>query len=267
MIHLRFVSLLLLLNLALFSQTSVSTWKSNSVKIDGQATEWNKPLRFYDAETKLFFSFANDSSNLYLCFQSNDKRNQVKIHMAGMKVFVNTKGKEKHKTCISYPLTDSKVNFAREELNEEVEPDIDNLKDKFMLQNTNMLLSGFSKQNGNFPISDSTGIHAALNWNEKNIMTYELAIPLSELFGANYTPKDLKTVVTLIMEVNAVTREDSSIDASQTAMGSATGSQTAGMTRNLPSGTSQEKRPLFDKNKCKQKFTLAVSPNAPKASK
>ena len=262
----RLVSAFLFCSSLLFSQSSISTWK-NSVKIDGEANEWSKPLRFYDAETKLFFSFTNDSSNLFLCFQSNDKRNQVKIHMAGMKVSINTKGKEKHKTSISYPLTDSKLNFAREELNEEVEPDIDRLKNQFKLQNTNMLLSGFATQNGTYPIKDSVGIHADLNWNERNIMTYELAIPLKELFGVNYTAKDLTTVITLIVEVNAVTRENSSIDASQTAMGSATGSQTAGMTRNLPSATSQEKRPLFDKNKCKQKFTLAISPNVPKATK
>jgi len=243
----------------LFSQSNLPTayWKSNTVKIDGEATEWNKPLRFYDAETKLFFAFANDSANLYLCFQSNDKRNQVKIHMAGMKIFVITKGKEKYKTCIVYPLVDAKMNFAREELNEEVEPDIQKLKNTFLLQNTNMLTSGFASQNGNFPIRDSVGIHADINWNEKNIMTYEIAIPLKELFGNNYTQKDLAKVISLVIEVNAVTREDSTIDVSQTAAGSTTGSQNAGMTRNMPGGTTKEKRPLFDKNKCKQKFLLA----------
>jgi hypothetical protein len=243
----------------LFSQSNLPTayWKSNTVKIDGEATEWNKPLRFYDAETKLFFAFANDSSNLYLCFQSNDKRNQVKIHMAGMKVFLITKGKEKHKGCIVYPLVDPKMNFAREELNEEVEPDIQRLKNSFLLQNTNMLTEGFANQNGNYPLRDSVGIHADINWNEKNIMTYEIAIPLKELFGNNYTEKDLAKVMTLQIEVNEVTREDSTIDVSQTAAGSTTGSQNAGMTRNMPGGTSKEKRPLFDKNKCKQKFLLA----------
>jgi hypothetical protein len=242
-----------------FSQPSVANWKTD-VKIDGVPNEWNSPLRFYDAETKLFFAFANDSSNFYLCLQSNDKRNQVKIHMAGMKVFINTKGKEKHKTCIAYPLTDSRGNFAREELNEEVEPDIESLKGKFQLQNTNMLTSGFATQNGNFPIRDSAGIHAALNWDEKNVMTYEVAIPLKELFGLHYITKDLATTITLILEVNSVTREDSQIDASQTAMGSASGSQTNGMTRTLPSGTAKEKRPLFDKNRCKQKLVLAQVP-------
>src|ERR1043165_3184571 len=201
---------LIAISLNAFSQKDLlptAYWKTP--KIDGDPSEWNKPLRFYDAETKLFFAFANDSSNMYLVFQSNDKRNQVKIHMAGMKVSIQTKGAEKHKTCIAYPLTDSKENFAREVLNEETEPDIESMKSKFMLQNTNMLCTGFANQNGNFPITDSVGIHAALNWNERNVMTYEIVIPLKELFGKNYTEKDLSKVITLLIEVNAETREAS----------------------------------------------------------
>jgi hypothetical protein len=239
---------------------SIAKWRSQPMVIDGAAKEWSMPLRFYDSETKLFFAFVNDSTYLYLCFQSNDKRNQVKINLAGMKVLINTKGKEKHKASIDFPLTDSKLNFAREELNEEVEPDIPNLKNSFLLQNTNMLTKGFATQNGNFPIHDSTGINAALNWNEKNIMTYEIAIPLKELFGANYSAKDLSKTITLVVQVNAITREDSTIDVSSTAMGSAAGSQANGMTRTMPGATTKEKRPLFDKNKCKQKFVLAKKP-------
>lgn len=249
-----------LISLFSFSQTSVSKWCSKEIVIDGYAPEWSSPLRFYDAETKLFFAFMNDSTNLYLCFQSNDKRNQVKINRAGMKVSIHTKGKEKHKASIDFPLTDSKLNFAREELSEEVEPDVLSMKNSFLLQNTNMLTQGFASQNGNFSIRDSVGIHAAMNWNEKSIMTYEIAIPLKELFGLNYSSKDLTKVITLIIQVNAITREDSTIDVSSTAMGSASGSQMNGMTRTMPGGTSKEKRPLFDKTKCKQKFVLASKP-------
>jgi len=250
------------LSTGLFSQmdVSISKWRVQPIVIDGLAKDWSTPLRFYDSETKLFFAFVNDSANLYLCFQSNDKRNQVKINMAGMKVFIHTKGKEKHKASIDFPLTDSKLNFAREEVNEEVEPDIQNLKNTFLLQNTNMLTSGFATQNGNFPIRDSVGIHAAMNWDEKNFMAYEVVIPLKELFGLNYTAKDLTKTITMIIQVNAITREDSTIDVSSTAMGSASGSQANGMTRTMPGATTKEKRPLFDKTKCKQKFVLAKKP-------
>jgi hypothetical protein len=232
-------------------------WKSTPVKIDGFADEWSKPMSFFDSETKLFFAFGNDSKNLYICFQSSDERNEVKINRAGMKVFIHTKGKEKHNASVDFPLTDSKQNYAAEEVNEEVKPDIPSLKNTFLLQNTNMLTKGFATQNGTFPISDSSGIHAAINWDEKNIMNYELAIPLKELFGANYTDKDLAKTITMVVEVNAISRlDEAEIDVGGTAAGSAAG-QSGGMTRSMPGGTKREKRPLFDKNKFKQKFVLA----------
>lgn len=238
--------------------TPMAKWSTKPVVIDGFAKEWNTPLRFYDAETKLFFAFTNDSTHLYICFQSNDERNQVKINRAGMKVFITTKGKEKHKASIDFPLTDAKLNFAADDVNEEIVPDIPSLKNSFLLQNTNMGLKGFASQNGVHPISDTSGIHVAMNWNEKNIMSYEIAIPLSELYGKNYTAKDLSKTILMQVEVNAITRHDeATIDASAVAMGSASGSQSNGMTRTMPGATTKEKRPFFDKNKFKQKFVLA----------
>lgn len=254
---------LFFISAVLCAQYDVATakWRSQAIRIDGFAKDWSTPLRFYDAETKLFFTFINDSTHLYICFQSNDERNQVKINRAGMKVFITTKGKEKHKGSIEFPLTDGKLNFASEEVNEEVVPDIPSLKNTFLLQNTNMSLKGFATQNGVLPITDTSGIHVSMNWNEKNIMTYEIAIPLKELFGANYTVKDLSKTILLTVEVNAITRnEEGTIDASSVAMGSASGSQGTGMTRNMPGATTKEKRPLFDKNKFKQKFVLAKKP-------
>ena len=47
-----------------FAQSDVA--KSNRiaslVKIDGDASEWHLPLRFYDSNTKLFFDFSNDDN-------------------------------------------------------------------------------------------------------------------------------------------------------------------------------------------------------------
>ncbi len=245
--------------LCFFGQDPVAKWRKEPVEIDGFAKEWFVPLRFFDSETKLFFAFANDSTNLYICFQSNDERNQVKINRAGMKVMLNAKGSEKHKTCIDFPLTDSKGNFE-EELNEETKPDIPSLKNTFLLQNTNILTKGFTTQNGNYPLHTPSGINVAMNWDERNVMTYEIAIPLKELYGNNYTAKDLEKAILMIVEVNAITRtEEGSVDGSNAAMGAAGGGTGRGMTQTMPGGTGtirKEKRPLFDKNKFKQKFVL-----------
>ncbi len=249
-----------------FSQTSFSKFKIKPIIIDGLADEWTKPLRFYNNETKLFFALINDSTNLYLCFQSNDERNQVKINRAGMQVAISAKTKRKCNTTLDFPLTDKKNRFAEEDIDGEKKPDISELKNTFLVQNTNMAIKGFVARNGVIPISgDSSGIIAALNWDNNNIMTYELLIPFKQLFGADYLAADLLKVITLDVEVNAVTRVDdgSGIDGSQTAMGASGMGATRGMTGGMPGGTGgirKERKPMFDANRLKQKFTLSFTP-------
>ncbi len=64
-----FSLVLLLVSLISFAQddTPKATWASLPITIDGKPTEWKLPLRFYDEGTKVFFAFANDDRNLYLC--------------------------------------------------------------------------------------------------------------------------------------------------------------------------------------------------------
>lgn len=248
-----------------FSQTSFSKFRTKTITIDGFAKEWMIPLRFYNNETKLFFSILNDSSDLYLCFQSNDERNQVKINRAGMRVGISTKSKNKANASVDFPLTDSKNRYAEEDIDGEKKPDITALKNTFLIQNTNMAIKGFTNHDGVIPIDgDSSGIRAALNWDKNNIMTYELIIPFKQLFGPNYTADDLSKVITLNVEVNAVTRtEEGSVDGSSAAMGASGMGQTRGMTGGMPGGgggIKKERKPMFDKNKLKQKFTLSFTP-------
>lgn len=248
---------------ASFAQTSFSKFKNQPITVDGIPNEWFSPLRFYNNETKLFFAFVNDSSNLYLCFQSNDERNQVKINRAGMQVGISVKTKTKKNVSVDFPLTDSKSRFTEEDIDGDKRPDITHLKNTFLVQNTNMAIKGFTTKDAVIPISgDSSGIVAALNWDKNNVMTYELLIPFKQLFGEKYTPEDLSKVITLNVEVNAVTRTDeSSLDGSNAAMGAAGMGQTRGMTGGIPGGGggSKERKPMFDKNIFKQKFTLTFT--------
>ncbi len=248
-----------------YSQTSFSKFKTKTITVDGLASEWTMPLRFYNNETKLFFAMINDSANLYLVFQSNDERNQVKINRAGMRVGVSVKTKRKCNATLDFPLTDKKNRFAEEDIDSETKPDIAGLKNTFLIQNTNMAIKGFVTHDGVIPLKDSSGINVALNWDKNNIMTYELVIPFKELFGANYTTDDLLKVITLDVEVNAVTRVDEggSVDGSQAAMGASGMGATRGMTGGMPGGTGgerKERKPMFDANKLKQKFTLSFTP-------
>lgn len=89
-----FTLALLFVSVASFAQDDVpkAAWVSSPVTIDGKAPDWKLPLRLYDSDTKLFFAFANDDTNLYLCFQAPDDMFQTKIIRAGMEVAVSAKG-------------------------------------------------------------------------------------------------------------------------------------------------------------------------------
>ncbi len=262
-----YILALLFISRTIFAQLDVSTakWKSKVI-IDGKPDEWSLPLGFYNTETKLFFAVANDSNNLYLCFQSNDEGNQVKINVAGMSVSLSSKGKHRCNATINFPLTDKKSRFAEDDLIAEKKPDMASLKNTFILQNSNMDISGFASQKGVIPINDSSGINAAINWNQNFIMTYELRLPLKELFGKDYKLQDLTKTISIEVEVNAVTEpQTGGVDGSQAAINS-TGVGAVGMTQGMPgTGTlRKERKPLFDKNRFKEKFFLCQKPEAKK---
>jgi len=174
-------------------------WKPKKVLVDGFPTEWNNPLRLYDSETALFFDIENDSTDLILCFVCKDEARQIKINEAGMKIEIKAKGKSKCDAAINFPMSEKREHTANDQDNAGSEERIDQLKHSFVLRT----------QNGIIPLTDTSGIKLALNWDKKNMMTYEIAIPLKELFGKEFLLKDLTKVMTLKVEINAFERPSS----------------------------------------------------------
>ena len=80
-----------------------SLWLSHPIQVDGKLLEWPTDMQFYNSNTELAYTIANDSSNLYLCFQVFDELMQMKILKAGMVVSVDTNGKKKEHIIIQYP--------------------------------------------------------------------------------------------------------------------------------------------------------------------
>ncbi len=180
-----------------------SSYLNAPVVIDGSAKDWTLPLNYYDSDTKLFFSFANDSKNLYLCFQSPDEANQMKIMNAGMEIFLSIKGR--HRLSVDFPLDQQKE--PGQSSNENMPDDYLNRKgrtDSFLLKDTLMELKGFKANNGLIAIHNNWGVDAAINWDESNKLTYEISIPLSEIFGNNYSLSDISKDITLELTVNAL---------------------------------------------------------------
>jgi len=265
---------LLLVSKISFAQegTPKSTWISSPVIIDGKASEWKLPLRFYDDGTKLFFAFANDDKNLYLCFQAPDNMFQMKIIRAGMEVSVSAKGK--HKVSITFPITQTSVTEPTKEDNNEMQnADKQNRRTNFILQNTMMDVKGFATRNGIIPINDTSGIYAAINWDENNKLTYEIAIPFKEWFGADYNIADIVKDISMDVTINALKQTRRNSDGGENGMPGGRGRMGGGgggmhRQRNTDSDAESQVMPgeykysLYEKSKLKQKFILAQTSDA-----
>lgn len=247
-----------------------STWMASPVKIDGIGNEWPKTLRFYDNSTKLFFAFANDDKNLYICFQSPDEMNQVKIMRAGMKINLAVKTSAKHNVSIIFPIARSTDNVQKPlaENGGDQQTRQKDRKNNFLVENTLMEVKGFATRTGTISINDSSGINAAINWDENNKMIYEIAIPLKEFYGAGFTLADMSKPVSLDVEVNAVSNNHS-YSGGGGGFGSRGGGRmggggghrrgnAAGGEERADETSRQESRAaMFEKGELKEKFILA----------
>ncbi len=181
-----------------------STWAKNKVVVDGTPNEWSLPLKNYDNTTRLFFDFENDSTHLYLCFQTKDEMNEAKIMRAGMKIILSDKINGKHKSIIDFPLQASKAPEAKDEIQPDPMAPHKDLHAAFLEKDSLMEVKGFTGKNGIISSRDVSGIHAAINWDSSRVFTYELAIPLTEMFGSGYDIKDLSKEISLDVIINAV---------------------------------------------------------------
>src|ERR1017187_6724980 len=159
MIKSTFIFILAAFPIFSFAQSDIpmANWAHSPVKIDGDPKEWSLPLRFYDDHTKLLFAFSNDSSNLYLCFQNTEERDQRKILKAGMTITLSTKGKSKTKVSIKYPLGQTGTPFEKPQQREDSMRQNFNperMKNLFLVQNSVMEVSGFKSRQGLISVND-----------------------------------------------------------------------------------------------------------------
>lgn len=274
--------LLLFISVHAFSQeTADGKWRPMKITVDGLGSEWSSPLRFYNSETSLFFAMLNDSTDLYLCFEVRDEETQTKINEAGMRIELKSKGKLKCDASVDFPLMEKTEKTPQHEDmgdgtggGRKRHAETDDMRTTFILQNVNLMAKGFATQNGLLPIKDSAGLEAALNWDSKGMMTYELKIPLKELFGPAFSFQDVTKALTMRVEVNAFARPESSGGGGGGGgmggggMPGGGGGGMGGMTGTMPprgggghhSGGANS--PMYEVKTLKQGFTLATAPPA-----
>jgi hypothetical protein len=191
-----------------------ANWQSHPVIADGIPSEWSLPLRFYDSKSGLQYNITNDESAIYFCMRATEPREQMNIMNSGMIIKLDPSGNKKATAEIHLPLPVRKeMNTHHENIEKEAEFKQDknhermNISKHFAELDHEIKLSGFrSGYDGTFRISKLNGINASLNWDDKNIMTYELVIPLKSLYAIDFESLKDNPVINFDISVAANSR-------------------------------------------------------------
>jgi len=199
-----------------YAQDNLNVWQSTSVKIDGLSDEWIDNLRYYDSETQLYYGITNDENNLYLCFFTANQMMQMKMFRSGVTIELKTKTKPKRTASILYPKKDT-TTFQMRSKPAEGEAQAEkpqsqntggqgrNMTKRFLEKNPTFISEGFVTLNGTYPTTNENGISLAINWDEKRRMSYEIVIPLKELFGEGFSLDEVsKNEIKLKVNIDAM---------------------------------------------------------------
>ncbi len=80
-------------------------WQDSEVIIDGEAEEWDVPLKYFDKTAQLAYTFSDDKTAIYFAASTTDKTTIKQILTGGLKLEIDTTGKGKDYTfALTYPV-------------------------------------------------------------------------------------------------------------------------------------------------------------------
>ncbi len=196
-----------------------SLTQTKLIVVDGDVSDWQLPLAFYDKETKLSFTVSNDSTKLYFCFEAFDQELQTKIVRGGLHIFLDTNGGTGKDISMMYPVPSTFQHSESENAggygngsgygssSDNFDP-IGALRRSFFRSQANEIqLTGFlPPASGLIPLKNAFGIEVRINWDTiNNVLNYEAAIPFSTFYKHVLAPADSSRIFGLTFTVNGVT--------------------------------------------------------------
>ncbi len=146
--------------------------------IDGKMNEWGETLMF-DNSTKCIYSIANDDVALYIAIKAADRTQQMKIVQGGMEIWIDYTAKKKKSTGIKFPLGGGRMAMPAGGSNRQ---DPKEMRQQMKLNMQTMELVGFKEDlNGSHNVYSTIQVKPAIEWDDKDNMVYELAIPFAVL--------------------------------------------------------------------------------------
>jgi hypothetical protein len=138
-------------------------------------------------DDKISYSVSNDNEYLYLVIQTISQSVQQKIMRSGMTVSFSSKNPKKKNVHVYFPLkADAVSNTERlrpdPEGNKTIADQRAYMRAHILEQFTEMRVKGIKSIKGKIPVLNDYGILAAINWEGEKLLTYEIQLPINELF-------------------------------------------------------------------------------------
>lgn len=172
----------------------VGHYQDSTVAVDGNPADWALPLRFSNTAYTLQYNVTNDSKDLYVCVSSADDATQLRILKSGMTLYFDPKGDKNKDISLHFPI--QKHGIAR-----------DTRKEELLLQSDYYNTVGFADlENGQFGLNDiKAPIHIAIKLNnDDSLLVYEIAIPLKNILGPDWSVKAAKKNFSVGIVLDAV---------------------------------------------------------------
>lgn len=162
-------------------------WQPKPILVDGNDSDWIKPLIYTDTKEKFSYSVTNDKDNLYILMSTSNEQTQQKILEGGMTVWINKQGEKSEEGAagIAFPTgsrsMEEGIMRGRPELHSEKKMMLAELKD--------YILMGFSKErtveNYDYGKTNDEGVEVRINFNSTGELVYEALVPLNAVYSKN----------------------------------------------------------------------------------
>jgi len=194
---------------SVFAQVSSSKWQAQPIVIDGDGADWGSLPRFFNAESNVKYEFRNDAQNLYIILKAADRATQMQLQRAGFSVKLKVKTSPPTKAGINFVVSKAGM-LPPMQNNQDKLADKSMTNPEFMPKDTAML-DGFLFSKGICVSDDKNekGICFARSKSMRDLGTYEIRIPLRELYGNEYNLETVSlTPVQLQININEISSKE-----------------------------------------------------------
>jgi len=163
-------------------------WQANTLIINGDDSDWIKPLPYIDTKQNLAYSISNDKDNLYILASTNNETTIQRILNGGLTVYLNNHGvkDEPGAAGISFP-TGNMSRQANKMMNDR--PEYRNNKHVALEAAQDYSLFGFNTvktpENFDYGKQNPEGIAVSIGLNSAGELVYEAMVPLNAFLNKN----------------------------------------------------------------------------------